>query len=93
MACDVLHPRSGAANLSEFGRIAVAIDEAEHRSGETIGGPSCLTTARLREREDALQSTRPLTADDFHWLARRLARAIENGWHCGAVKPLLRLAM
>jgi hypothetical protein len=77
---------------SEFGRVAAAIDEAENVSWDRIGGPSRADTEAVSGLERRLAPLRPSNASDWTWLARRLARALENGWHARAVKPLLRLA-
>jgi len=77
---------------SEFGRVAAAIDEAEAIGWDRVGGPLATDAAHVVGLGRRLHRLRPSTPADWQWLARRLARAIENGWHGGAVKPLLRLA-
>ena len=92
MASTAIHPHgeTGQSTPSEFGRVAAAIDEAERLAGERVGGPTCAELTAIKRQEARL--TLPEDVDDWMWLARRLARSIENGWHGGAVKPLLRLA-
>lgn len=91
MASNDVHPRSGAANLPEqFSRIAAAIDEAEAAAGNRAGGPTSADRATIRRLEANLP--RPVSSADWEWLARRLARALENGWHGSAAYRLIRLA-
>ena len=77
---------------SEFGRVAAAIDGLERIAGERIGGPLPNESRELTSLERRLHRLRPGNGADWEWLARRLARALENGWHGEAVKPLLKLA-
>lgn len=92
MTCfEGLHPRARAANDTiEFARIAGAIDEAEALAGERAGGPTRADMATIRLLEAKLR--RPVDPNDWEWLAKRLARAIENGWHGPAAHRLIRLA-
>jgi hypothetical protein len=48
--------------------------------------------AKIERLEPRLYRLRPSAVSDWQWLATRLARALGNGWHEGAVKPLLKLA-
>ncbi|MGN6848853.1 MAG: hypothetical protein ACTHJK_05190 [Sphingomicrobium sp.] len=95
MAVEAIHPggRAKQSNASAFGRIAAAIDEADRVGGERIGGPTTGELYDLGRLERRLYRLRPVTAADWQWLARRLARALENGWGREAAAPLLRLAM
>ena len=77
---------------SEFGRVAATIDEAEAISWDRIGGPSHEDAVAVHHFERHLARLRPSNLQDWQWLARRLARALENGWHGGAAKSLLKLA-
>lgn len=79
--------------VSEFGRVAAAMDEAEETAGERIGGPTTADTAAIRLLDARLGATSPETADDWRWLAQRLARALVNGWHAERAEPLARLAI
>ena len=47
---------------------------------------------RINRLERRLSRLRPSTLTAWQWLARRLARELENGWHVGAVKQMLKLA-
>lgn len=87
------HGEAGQSNTSDFGQVAAAIDEAERIAGERIGGATDVETAAIQRVERRLYRLRPTAASDWTWLARRLARASENGWHGGEVEPLIRLAM
>lgn len=69
-----------ANDESDFGRCAAAVDQAERIGGDRVGGPSPSDTATGRELERQLHRLSPVTLEDWRWLARRLARAIENGW-------------
>lgn len=79
-----------SARTGEFARLAAAIDEAEAVAWDRIGGPTNAELAAIRRREVALPA--PVTLGDWQWLARRLARAIENEWSAEAAAPLLRWA-
>lgn len=85
--------RTGEVCPSDFGRVAVAIDEAEAISWDRDGGPSDDDIEAIRLLEIRLYNLRPVNLHDVQWLARRLARALDNGWHEGAFKPLLRLTV
>lgn len=91
MTVERLHPRARAANdTTEFARIASAIDEADALAGERAGGPTLADQAAIRLLETKLP--RPAGADDWEWLARRLARALDNGWQGPSAQRLIRLA-
>jgi hypothetical protein len=79
-------------NGSDFGRVAAAIDELDRIGGERVGGPTPAEELEAEQLEGRIHRLRPSTIADWQWLALRLARALENGWHGGAVKPLLKLA-
>jgi hypothetical protein len=73
-----------------FSDIAGAIDDAEATAGDRAGGPTSSDRATIRRLEAQLPP--PAAAADWEWLARRLARALENGWHGPAAHRLIRLA-
>lgn len=75
-----------------FGRLTLEIDLAENVAGERPGGSSCADDMRIRALEARLPSLQPQTVADWEWLARRLARAVENGWGDAAVAPFVRAA-
>ncbi|MBB3991077.1 hypothetical protein [Croceicoccus naphthovorans] len=80
-----------SAHVSDFGRLSVQIDAAEVIAGDRPGGPSFGDVMAVRSLEAQLPALQPQTLDDWQWLARRLARALEGGWEDMAV-PLIRLA-
>jgi hypothetical protein len=90
MTIERVHPRGCAANDTEFARIAASIDEAEALAGERAGGPTLADQAAIRLLEAKLP--RPADAADWEWLAKRLARALDNGWKGTAAFRLIRLA-
>jgi hypothetical protein len=75
---------------TDFGQVAAAIDDAERIGGERIGGPVADDTVNVRRLEGQLPA--PAEGTDWQWLARRLARALENGWHGRPAALLIRLA-
>ena len=64
----------------------------ERISGERIGGPTKEEVDDLTRLERRLSRLRPVTTADWQWLARRLARALENGWQGRPANRLLKLA-
>lgn len=78
-------------NRREFARLAAAIDAAERVAWDRIGGPTDAECAAIRRLEVTLPA--PSSADDWRWLAGRLARAITNGWRDGATGRPIELAM
>jgi hypothetical protein len=94
MAVEVIHRRGAEAkpHSLEFGSVAAAIDNLERSGWNRIGGLTDEESRELARLERRLYRLRPGTAADWQWLARRLARALENGWHGNPVKPLLKLA-
>lgn len=78
--------------LSEFGRMAAAIDSAETLIENRRGGPTRVMLAHIVELERRLVASRPERRADFSWLARRLARAHENGWGDESIAPLVRMS-
>jgi hypothetical protein len=94
MAVEAIHPggRATKSHILEFGSVAAAIDNLERTGWNRIGG---LTEGEARDLaclERRLYRLTPSTAADWKWLARRLARALENGWDPRFVKPLLKVA-
>ena len=83
---------SARTGESCFGRCAEALDEAERVAGERAGGPDERDIAAIARYEREMQSHRPTTAGNWQWLAKRLARALENGWSRECIGPLLKLA-
>jgi hypothetical protein len=91
MTIERIQSRGRAANdTTEFARIAASIDEAEALAGGRAGGPTLADQAAIRLLEAKLP--RPAGAGDWEWLAKRLARALENGWQGTAAYRLIRLA-
>lgn len=78
--------------ISEFGRLAAALNEAEQTAGNRIGGPTKADVEAIRLLRARVAGTRPETTDDWRWVARRLARALVNGWSNDDAAPLVRLA-
>lgn len=78
------------ARTGDFARLAAAIDAAEATAWNRIGGATSAEVAAIMRREEMLPE--PETVEDWQWLARRLARAVANGWTPRAVGPLIRLA-
>lgn len=76
---------------SEFGRVAALLDRAEASAWARPGGPVKADLDRVSRLECALTSHGPM-GEDWQWIARRLARAVEHGWHPGFLNPLVRLA-
>lgn len=79
-----------SACTGEFARMAAAIDTAEDTAWNRAGGPTAAELRAIMRREELLPH--PETAADWQWLAKRLARAVVNGWTPRAVGPLIRLA-
>lgn len=77
--------------LSNFGRAAAALDEAETAAGNRIGGPTDGDMARVALLEGRVAALQPETAADWRWAARRLSRALVNGWSGNAAARLVRL--
>ena len=77
---------------SDFGRLALAIDQAEALAGERRDGSTEAMGNKILHLESRLYASRPERRDDWRWLARRLARAHENDWCAEAVAPLVKLA-
>lgn len=65
---------------------------AEKAAGERRGGPTTAMLKAVNRAEEGLFRTKPANADDFQWIANRLARAIENGWAAEATAPLVMAA-
>lgn len=84
--------RRGEVRPSNFGRVAAAIDDAEGKAWARIGGPNRGDFDAIHVLEGRLCRVRPSTEADGAWLARRLERAVENGWSEEATAPLVRLA-
>ena len=78
------------ARTEDFARLAAEIDKSEEVAWNRIGGPTSTEFGAIRQREGSLPV--PATVADWQWLARRLARAVVNGWSAEATAPLLRLA-
>lgn len=78
--------------LSEFGRCAARLDRLEAEAGSRPGGSTKAQEGGVLGAEARVHGLVPSAAEDWQWLARRLARAIENGWDDAAARPLLKLA-
>lgn len=92
MTSEVIHPCLRAGQEKTFGQVAAAIDSLEEVSGERIGGPAAEELSELQRLEWRLYRFRPISGEDWQWLARRLARALESRWAREYVEPLLKLA-
>jgi hypothetical protein len=75
--------------MTEFGRAAARLDEAEASAGNRPGGPTNADVAATRRLEACLHRLRPQSAQDWRWTAERLARALLNGWTDAAAAPLV----
>lgn len=75
--------------MSDFGWAAARLDMAEYIAGERAGGPNEADDAAIAIWERRLASLQPVTAQDWRWLAGRLARALENEWGEAALASLL----
>lgn len=79
-----------SARADSFAQLAAAIDAAESVAWTRIGGPTAAELSAIKRLETALPP--PTTRQDWQWLARRLARAVENGWIGDQCENLKRLA-
>lgn len=77
---------------TEFAIAATALDQAEDLADNRRRGPTDAMLQKITWLEERIAASRPLSLEDWRWLARRLARAHENGWCREAVAPLLCLA-
>lgn len=77
--------------MSEFGRLAAALNDAEATAWDRVGGSTEADGAAICALEARVHDKRPETADDWRWAAQRLARAAVNGWCDEAFAPLVRL--
>jgi hypothetical protein len=57
-----------------------------------VGGPTAYVTAETEWAEGNLLECVPETLGDFRFLALRLGRAVENGWHASEVASLIAVA-
>lgn len=78
--------------MTEFGRWAALVDHLELLAGRATGGPTPYLAAEAQWAEANVLEAVPTAAADFKWLAGRLARAIENGWHGNEAARLISVA-
>lgn len=57
-----------------------------------VGGPNTSDADAVQCCERRLARLQPRTQDDWRWIAKRLARAVENGWQGGRFNLLLNLS-